>query len=88
MGRRHMDIDMEEDTFDLSEYNAELDEMVGSVMPDSWVGHARVKIHERGFTGKKRNFAVELTKRLLDKNPGLSAQVAAEKAIEQTEEKL
>jgi len=79
---------MASEPFDLGEYETELDQMQTNVMPESWLGHGRLKIQERGFGGEKRTFANRLLARLGEKFPDADAETLAEKAIDHTEEKF
>jgi hypothetical protein len=64
-----------------------MDEQIAGVMPDTWHGHARLKIAERGYTGEKKMFAQRLAERVIRRFDA-DAETAAEKAIQKTEEKF
>lgn len=74
--------------FNLRQYCADLDSMLAPSMPSSWLGHARVRIHERGFeTEKQRTFAEKVAAHVVE-NHDISAERAAELAIEKAEERF
>lgn len=72
---------------DPESYKAKLDRGLAAVMPDSWVGHARIKIHEADLSEKQTDFARRLADRLLGKGH-TDAETVGEKAVEKAEEKL
>ena len=74
--------------FDVEAFKNDLDEMLTNVMPDSWIGHGRLKIAERDFDNKKKTFAHRLLQKLSKKYPDESGERLAEKSIKATEEKL
>ncbi len=74
--------------FDVEAFKNELDEICVSVMPDSWIGHGRLTIAERGFSDEKRTFAQKLLGKLDEKYPDVSGERLAEKAINAAEENL
>lgn len=66
----------------------EMDEALAGVMPDSWMGHARLVIAGTpGLSEKQESFALKLSERLIEKK-GVSAEKAAELSVEKAEEKL
>jgi hypothetical protein len=73
--------------YDATEFKNDLDDICAGVMPDSWAGHGRLKIAERGFSEEKRTFARRLLAKLDDKYPDLDAETLAEKAIAETEKR-
>lgn len=74
--------------FDMDQYTTDLDSGLAGQMPDDWQGHARLAVANSDLGGKQATFAKRLAARLLDKHDGLTADTAAEKAIEKTEEKF
>lgn len=74
--------------YDLAEYENELDSIIAGVMPDSWHGHARLKIAERDFSDKQAEAAKRLSARMLEKYENADAKTIAEKCIEKAEEKF
>lgn len=73
---------------DPSTYKAKLDRGLAAVMPDSWVGHARIKIHEADLSDKQVHFAKRLTNRLLEKESSDDAELIGEKSIKQAKKKF
>ena len=53
--------------FDKREYDNELDEIAAGVMPNSWIGHARIRAHEENLTPKQEEFFLTLTQRIAEK---------------------
>jgi len=74
--------------FDMEQYTHEQDTGMANVMPDRWIGHGRMLIHESDLSKEKRDFARTLLGRLNQKYPDVSGERLAEKAIEATENKL
>lgn len=82
---------MEEDTtdsFDMAEYEYNLDKGAASVMPDDWHGHARVAIWDseevpRSMAEKATNKAIKIA----DKK-GVKPERAANSLISKISEKL
>jgi hypothetical protein len=74
--------------FDVDSYKSELDKISASVMPDTWLGHGRVKIHESELSDKQKTFASNLLDRLGKKYPHKRSELLARKAIEMAEQKI
>jgi len=74
--------------FDMEAYKYEQDTGMAGVMPDRWVGHGRILIHDRDLSDEKRAFAQKLLVRLNQKYPDVDSERLAEKALEATENKL
>jgi hypothetical protein len=74
--------------FDMDEYENQQDSMLAGVMPSTWLGHGRIKIHERDLSDKKKTFASKLLNRLAEKYPDQPTDKLAEKASDKAEEKL
>jgi len=72
----------------LREAKREMDEMMAGVMPESWLGHARLAIYDSDLSGKQEEFALKLAERVGSKNEGVPANKVAESAIKKTREKM
>jgi len=76
---------MEEETTNLVEKCAlEMDQMLESVMPDTWMGHARIVLASKDLSDKKKNLVLERTEKLVDEN-GYPADTVAEKLAAKVE---
>lgn len=64
-----------------------MDRDLEGVMPDDWLGHARLKIAQANLSTKQKNFALQLTERLKSQHRTPSEKLA-EVAIEKAREKL
>ena len=53
----------------------EMDEMLENVMPDTWMGHARIALASRDLSAKDKADALAYTEKLVDENDYPSAQV-------------
>lgn len=71
--------------FDREQYRRDLDEMMSSVMPDSWLGHARLEIAGRGFSEPEKEKILQVSKRVSEKK-GVSTRKAAKAAIKKIHE--
>ena len=77
------------DTEDLvAEAAAEMDEIMAPVMPVSWVGHARTTINDADISEKQHDFALRLSKRVIEKNPDVPAKKVGSAAVKQARDKL
>jgi len=75
-------------TFDMEEYEYKQDSALAGVMPDSWEGFARMRIHERGFNGKQADKAEKIAEKLIREKDISSAERAAEVVIKKMDERL
>lgn len=67
---------MAEETTNLVEEAAlEMDEMLAGVMPDTWMGHARIAIATRDLSDKDKADALAYTEQLVEENDYPSADV-------------
>jgi hypothetical protein len=64
----------------------EMDEMLADVMPDSWIGHARLRIADADIPESKHALAERVSSKLVERK-GVSAETAAEAAITQIKNK-
>jgi len=66
----------------------EMDEMLTDVMPNSWLGHARVVIFGASdLSENQKDFALKLSKVVVEKQE-ISAERAAELSIEKAKERV
>lgn len=72
---------MAEETTNLVEEAAlEMDEMLAGVMPDTWMGHARIAIATKDLTEAERHKVLTVTEKLVNKK-GTPADKTAEMVI-------
>lgn len=60
---------MEEDSTNIVEEAAlEMDEMMKGVMPETWIGHARIALASRDLSAKDKADALAYTEQLVEEN--------------------
>jgi len=74
--------------FDQQQFANSLDAGMKNIMPDSWLGHARMRIHERGFDPERREKAEQAAATLLAKRDDVTARYVGEVVIQKFDEKL
>jgi Golgi nucleoside diphosphatase len=74
----------DEPTFDsiVAERAYKIDKQLRNVMPDSWIGHARIALAGRNLSDSQKEQVLEHTRNILDKNPDYPADMVAEKVME------
>lgn len=72
----------------MEESKIRMDRGLASVMPDSWHGHARITILGAELSDKQQDFALRLSKRLLDKEKTADSEKAAEVSIKKAKEQF
>lgn len=72
----------------MEESKLEMDRGIAAVMPDSWHGHARIAILGAGLSDKQKDFALRLSRRLLEKDKTDDSEKAAEVSIKKAKEQF
>jgi len=73
----------------LRDAKREMDEMLAGVMPETWLGHARLAIYESDVTGKQEEFALKLAHRVAENTEEtIRAEVFSKKALKETRERF
>jgi anthranilate phosphoribosyltransferase len=71
---------MEQSTNLVEEAALEMDEMLAGVMPDTWIGHARIAIATKDLTPAERHKVLTVTEKLVT-DKGTPADKTAEMVI-------
>lgn len=75
---------MEAETTIVQEAEREMDEMLAAVMPEKWIGHARLEIAASDLSDKEAELALVHTRNILHENQDKDwgAEAVAERVME------
>jgi len=73
---------------EMKKHKLEMDRGLAAVMPDDWIGHARIKINNADLSNREYEFAKRLTSRLMENGSVDDASQIGEKAVNKAKSAL